>query len=229
MDILDHTPNFSAEAALEILQSNYAITGELKPLPSERDQNFRVIANSGEQYVLKIANGLENPGFLNAQHKAWGQLVGKVDFCPQLISTIGGKPSITVDKVGITVDNHSVSVENGRTSSPKDRTSSGHVVQLVTWLEGVPLADVGRQTDGLMRDLGHKLGQMDAALAGFDHPAAHRKFHWDLAHGLEVVAEKRHLINEPEVGELVDNIVTGFETRVVPILPKLRQSVIHND
>ncbi|MEM8861322.1 MAG: peptidoglycan DD-metalloendopeptidase family protein, partial [Chloroflexota bacterium] len=236
MDILDHTPNFSAEAALEILQSNYGITGELKPLPSERDQNFRVTANGHEglkHYVLKIANGLENPNFLDAQHQVWGQLVGKIDFCPQLVPTVGEKPSFsvnkagkavdgrtskTVDKVGKTVDNHNGSVE-----------SSGFVVQLVTWLDGVPLADVGRQTDGLMRDLGRKLGQMDAALISFDHPAAHRKFHWDLAHGLEIVAEKRHLINEPHVGELVDNIVAGFKSRVVPILPKLRQSVIHND
>jgi Ser/Thr protein kinase RdoA (MazF antagonist) len=69
MHLLQHTPGFSPEQALAIAREHYGLEGPLlSALPSERDQNFLLERCSGERFVLKIANALEDPGFLEAQH-----------------------------------------------------------------------------------------------------------------------------------------------------------------
>jgi 4-aminobutyrate aminotransferase-like enzyme/Ser/Thr protein kinase RdoA (MazF antagonist) len=56
----------------------------------------------------------------------------------------------------------------------------GHIVRLLTWVPGCPMAEAAPYPAALLRSLGHALAKMDLALAGFDRPAAHRNFHWDL-------------------------------------------------
>jgi Ser/Thr protein kinase RdoA (MazF antagonist) len=92
----------------------------------------------------------------------------------------------------------------------------------VTYLDGVPLAEVESQPSDLLRDLGKKLGQLDYAMTDFDHPAVHRVFHWDLASGNRVIDEFAPLIEDPELRELVYQC--RFEPRT-----ELRRSVIHGD
>ena len=56
MSLLDHAPTFSAQDAIRLAWDLYGIRGAATPLPSERDQNFLLETESGEHYVLKIAN-----------------------------------------------------------------------------------------------------------------------------------------------------------------------------
>ncbi|MCB0015985.1 MAG: phosphotransferase, partial [Anaerolineales bacterium] len=130
-----------------------------------------------------------------------------IDYCPQLRPALAGGEMVSVE----------------------GSAGATHLARLVTFLPGTPLADARRQTPALWHDLGHKLGRLDGALAGFDHAAAHREFHWDLAAGPDVVAKHRHLIADPELGALVDQLMTAFEQHTVPLLPRLRRSVIHSD
>ena len=97
-----------------------------------------------------------------------------------------------------------------------------HLVRLVHYLPGVPLAEVKPQPSALLRDLGRKLGELDRALADFDHPAVHRDFHWDLANGNRILNEFGGLIKDPALRELVSSC--RFD-----IKPDLRRSVIHGD
>lgn len=78
-------PGFSADQARAILCSHYEIDApvEVSPLPSERDQNFRV----GEAYVLKIANRAENRAMLEAENAALARAAG---LAPALVSTRDG-------------------------------------------------------------------------------------------------------------------------------------------
>ncbi|MFM8394508.1 MAG: peptidoglycan DD-metalloendopeptidase family protein, partial [Acidobacteriota bacterium] len=78
-------------------------------------------------------------------------------------------------------------------------------------------------------DLGRQAGELDRRLADFDHPAIHRHLVWDLANGLETVERHRELIDDPQARRWVDGVVEWFRRDVVPILPRLRQSAIHND
>ncbi len=94
-----------------------------------------------------------------------------------------------------------------------------HFIRLMTFLPGVPLADVNPHSSVLLRDLGRKLGQLDRALADFDHPAVHRDFHWDLVNGNRVIEEYSGLVEDPELVRKC-----RFEGNT-----DLRRSVIHGD
>ena len=98
----------------------------------------------------------------------------------------------------------------------------GHLARVVTYLPGVPLAEIKPHTPGLLHDLGQKLGLLSRALADFDHRAVHRDFHWDLANGNRIVNEYAPLIEDADLRELV------LKCRFEPAT-ELRRSVIHGD
>ncbi|HSE18984.1 MAG TPA: phosphotransferase [Pyrinomonadaceae bacterium] len=98
----------------------------------------------------------------------------------------------------------------------------GRLVRLLTYLPGVPLAEIKPHTPGLLQDFGQKLGQLSRALADFDHPTVHRDFHWDLANGNRIVSQYAPLIENAELRELV--LKCRFEPET-----ELRRSVIHGD
>ncbi|HEX6044934.1 MAG TPA: phosphotransferase [Pyrinomonadaceae bacterium] len=102
------------------------------------------------------------------------------------------------------------------------KVKSNHFMRLMTYLPGVPLAEVNPHSPELLRDLGRKLGQLDRALADFDHPAVHRDFHWDLANGNRVISEYGQLIEDTDLRETV--LDCRFELKT-----DLRRSVIHGD
>jgi len=207
MHLLKHAPLFELEALAPLVEKLYGIRASATPLPSERDQNF-LLTLEREKFVLKIANALEEQELLEAQNEAMTHLASRVVFCPRIIPTLTGE--------------HMVKIE-----SP--RGGATHFVRLVNYLPGIPLADVNSHSPELLRDLGKKLGQLDRELASFDHPAAHRDFHWDLANGLRVIREHGPLIADAQMRRLVDQCAQDFERTVTPLLPKLRRSVIHGD
>jgi len=53
-------------------------------LPSERDQNFLLTDDSGQQFVLKIANTAESRDFLEAQNAVLDYLAERVSFCQRV-------------------------------------------------------------------------------------------------------------------------------------------------
>jgi hydroxylysine kinase len=63
-------PQIAEEEVREALRTHYGIEGELRGLPSERDQNFDVRPQSGDRVVMRIANARENPGVIDFQVKA---------------------------------------------------------------------------------------------------------------------------------------------------------------
>jgi Ser/Thr protein kinase RdoA (MazF antagonist) len=74
MSILDYTPAFSLEDAIYFAKKFYTLQGRAEPLPSERDQNFLIQADNGDQFVLKIANATEEPAMLEAQNQVMRHL-----------------------------------------------------------------------------------------------------------------------------------------------------------
>lgn len=207
MSLLGHTPCFSKEDAIHCVQDLYGIRAEATPLPSERDQNFLLDAESSERFVFKIANALEDRALLEAQNQAMAHLTQYKPLCPQVVPT---KHSDLIAEV---------------------RTPAGvkHLVRLVSYLPGMPLGNLRRHSPELLYALGAFLGQLDRMLASFDHPAVHRDFHWDLANALGVVHKHISLIADDALQELIEKCASDFERTVVPLLPRLRKSVIHND
>src|SRR5579862_7743353 len=62
-------PSFSASEALMLAERHYGLTGEIEPLYSERDQNFRLRTKSGD-WTLKIASVEEAPAVIDSQIQA---------------------------------------------------------------------------------------------------------------------------------------------------------------
>jgi len=155
-------------------------------LPSERDKNYLLTYDSGQQFVLKIANASESRDFIEAQNAVMEYLSNRVPFCQRLVSEVT------------------------------------ELARVVTYLPGVPLAEIRPHTPGLLHDLGRKLGQLTRALADFDHPAVHRDFHWDLANGNRILNEYAPLIEDAKLRELV--LKCRFEAAT-----ELRRSTIHGD
>jgi 4-aminobutyrate aminotransferase-like enzyme/Ser/Thr protein kinase RdoA (MazF antagonist) len=181
-------PKFTGADASRLARELFGVEGDATPLPSERDQNFRIGAN----YVLKIANPAETRPFLEAQHAALA-----------ILRAAGS---------GLQWPETSQIVE-----------SDGHLVRLLTWIPGVPFAEAPKSPE-LLEPLGRALARMDVALAAFDHPAAHRKFHWDLK---EASQARAHLpLLPPGRRRLVDPIFAAWEKVDWTALP---HSVIHGD
>lgn len=193
MQLLRHTPVFDVESASRIAEELFGVRARASVLPSERDQNFLLDAGA-ERFVLKIANAMESRALIEAQNSVLEHLGTRISFCPRVVPAL-----------------------NGELIS----TEADHLVRLVTYLPGMPLARV-THTPELLSDFGRKLGQLDRALADFDHPAVHRDFHWDLANGNQVIDQHAGLIKDAALSELV--LESRFEVNT-----DLRRSVIHGD
>jgi len=206
MNLIRNRPAFGAEEAARLVLEHYGIEGAATPLPGERDQNFLIEAADGAKRVFKIANRSEDPQSLEAQNRAMAHLAASSDLTPRIQAARSGEEIVTMAD------------DDGEL-----------MARLVSWLPGIPLASQKRQTDALLTDLGRTVGSLDLAFAGFDHPALHREFHWDLARGRKVIRQYRPLVEDPETGDLVDRAMAVFKGSALARLDGLRHSVIHND
>lgn len=196
-------PRITLDDAVEFAAQRYGLRVSASSLPSERDQNFLLRAVSGEQFVLKIANAEENFDFLNCQNYLIRFLAAReldLEF-PRIVPASNGD------------DIASISTADAQ-----------HFVRLLTWLDGVCFAKIKSPGRKLLASLGRALAQMDAALVGFSHQAAHRSFHWDLRNATMA----RDLIGllPDDRGRLVERFFAEWEK---VDWGSLRFSVIHND
>jgi len=197
-------PRISLDDAVRIALEQYDVAGSAFTLPSERDQNFLLQTNSGQKFVLKVANADEPYDFLSLQNELIRFLAAKkIDLqFPQIVPTKSRADIATIT----TAD------------------SRKHFVRLLTWLDGVCFAEIKPHDRILLASLGRALAQMDAALTEFSHPAAHRSFYWDLRNA----ASARELIGllPADRRALVERY---FDECAKIDWSSLRFSVIHND
>jgi Ser/Thr protein kinase RdoA (MazF antagonist) len=200
-------PRFDPEEARAILDRQWAIDGELRPLPSERDRNFAVQVDGRDRFVLKLSNATEDAAFLDLQHQAMARLAAAGVPCQVPIVAIDGREVLDV----------------GREGSPT-------LARLLTWLPGRPLATIppAQRSDELLHDLGRVMGRTATALGTFDHPAAHREFQWEAERGLAVIAAHAPAVVDSERATLLARWVDRLAA-LQATLPGLRHGVIHND
>src|SRR5207249_514535 len=78
-------------------------------------------------------------------------------------------------------------------------------------IDGVALARWPYVSPALLEELGARIGELSAALVGFDDPAVHRDFYWDLAKGRAQVEQLRPLIVDPQLGSAIDCLMARFD------------------
>jgi len=207
-DILEtQSPDFPIEKVNDIANMLYGLSGKLSPLDSERDQNFRISTEAGDQFVIKIANSAEDPAIIDLQLKAL-EHIALVD--PEL-----PVPEVLLSRNGLAIEH--IQAENG----------TKHRVRMLTYLPGTP-PKYDPTEHALLRPMGACLAQLSLALRGFFHPIANYELLWDLKHTSKLRQYLPH-ITDINHHELVSYFLDRFDQNVLPLIPKLRAQIVHND
>jgi len=205
--LVTQSPSFTIEQVKDITNKLYGLTGNLFPLASERDQNFCISTEAGDRFVIKISNSAEDPAIIDMQLKAL-EHIALVD--PKL-----PVPKVLFSRNGSPIEQ--IQAENG----------TNHSMRILTYLSGAPPQD--HPTDrALHRPMGACLARLALALRGFFHPKANYELLWDLKHTLKL---RQYLPYIPDAvhHELVSYFLDRFDRNVLPLIPKLRAQVVHND
>ncbi|MBW2593975.1 MAG: phosphotransferase [Deltaproteobacteria bacterium] len=191
----------------------FGITAKATPLPSERDQNFYLETSDGKAYVLKIANAKESRTVLEFQNQAMAHVSDNkhkafksITPCPAVCTTPEGKSIVEIQG------------ENGLK----------HFVRLLTFLPGKPMAKVNPHDHTLLHSSGRFFGKINVLLKDFDHPGAHREFHWDVAGSSTIINGLIHYIEDDKKASLVKTLLKQFQGKTEPLLGTLGKSVIYN-
>jgi 4-aminobutyrate aminotransferase-like enzyme/Ser/Thr protein kinase RdoA (MazF antagonist) len=200
-------PAFSTAEAAEVARQAFDIQASAQPLDSERDQNFRLRAADGREWVLKIANPAEDPAILDMQTQALLH-IAQVD------------PELAIPRIKTTPDGalfHRIDGSDGRR----------YIARVLSFLPG-QLLDDATPYPALGRNVGAMAARLARALRGFFHPAARHELLWDLtqAPGLRT---RTHHIGEPGHRRVVEEVLDHFDAEVLPKLRKRRAQIIHND
>lgn len=196
---VESAPKLSAAEAALVAREAYGLEATAEPLASERDQNFLLRAAGGGRFVLKIANPREERALVEMQNRALAFLAGR-------------DTGLEWPRV--------VPAATGEAIAERD----GHMIRLLTWVEGECLARVQPHGPELLASLGRALAKVDRALAEFDDPAAHRSFYWDLR---SAASAEPHLgLLEPGRRELAEPFLRAAMRVDFARLPR---SVIYND
>ena len=207
--IAEKRPRFAPEEAAKLARSLYGVSGTLSPLPSERDQNFRLKAGSGEEFVLKISGAGEERSILELQHDALDHLAGRFDGTdwPRVCRTR----------------------EDDAITRIKGRNGLHHLVRMLTYIEGRPLCDTRPHGPGLLRGLGAFLGRLTCALADFSHTERQPDLIWNMDNGPDIVRRYADLIPDAGRRRLVMGYCEAYGRVVAPCLDSLPRQIIHND
>jgi len=198
-------PSFAAEAVGEAVSRQFALRGELRPLVSERDQNFCLETPEGGRFLVKVTSATETAATTDFQVRVLRHLGQQADMiAPRVIASASGEAC-------------------GRIGS----AASSHRLRLLSWIDGEQLEVLGIDST-LAARFGRALGRLDVALAGVACDGHNPVLLWDL----QRVAELRPLlgcIEDPDIRTRVAAAIDDYETLVVPVKDGLPHQVIHAD
>jgi Ser/Thr protein kinase RdoA (MazF antagonist) len=201
--LLDSSPPvFAPGTVAGWLDAHWGLSGRLSPLTSERDLNHRLDAPEG-RFVVKIANLAEPHAMTRFQTRALRHAAER-------------DPALPIPHVVITPDGAEDVI-----------LPSGHLMRVLTWLDGAPLATLPpspMQAAGVAR-LGARLTR---ALQGFADPAADHVLQWDIKRAASLRPLLPH-IADASLRARATLTLDRFDAKVAPALPGLRWQVIHGD
>src|SRR5882724_3376954 len=199
-------PSFAASEAQRLAERHFGLTGEIEPLYSERDQNFRLRAHSGD-WTLKIASVEETPEMIDCQIRTLRH-IERID------------PGLPVPRVHPTLE--------GGSSVTVSRGADSYIVYLLSYLPGV-IAEKAPLTETLLRHHGSLVARLGRAMRGFFHPAAGgRELLWDVRMAERFLPHVAKL-DDPARRETARAFIEKFAASVLPRLEGMRAQLIHGD
>lgn len=200
------TPPLLADGAVaDAVERHFGVTGRLLPLVSERDQNFRLQAPDGRQFVVKVTNAAETGV--------------ATEFQVELLLHLQQSDTVRTPDV--------VRTTSGKLFARIDANGTRHRLRLVSYIEGRPLAEFPIDVT-LAREFGRHLALLGQAMQGFTHAGESPTLLWDLQRVAEL-RELQPLINDAQARRAVQRAVDDFELRIAGHIAALPTQVIHGD
>jgi hydroxylysine kinase len=198
----------SAGQAARAARQCYGISGTAQRLASEFDDTFRLVAEGGAAWLLKVgAAGRSGPGPVSLPTAL-------------LLHLASAAPQLPVQRVVTALD--------GRLEVPWADGEQPRIVRMTSWLDG-ELLGRGTSTAALRRDLGSVLGRLNRALRGFSHPDANRTHQWDLQRFGTLRPLLAELPLDAGLRASLADCLNQFDRDVAPRLETARTQVIHAD
>ncbi|MEJ2216315.1 MAG: aminotransferase class III-fold pyridoxal phosphate-dependent enzyme [Gemmatimonadota bacterium] len=201
------TPSLTLRDATRLARDMYDVHGVAQTLPAERDQNF-LVRTPDDAFVLKLAQVGEDAALLECQNEVLARVAGPL--APLRV------PVVRRSRAGREIERH-------------EGPGGVRLVRLLEYIPGRPLAQANPRSTDLVEGTGRLLGRLDAALAGYAHPAARRVLDWDLCRGREVVAAGIGDVGDAARRALVERHLARIEAQAGGLLADLRTGVIHGD
>jgi 4-aminobutyrate aminotransferase-like enzyme/Ser/Thr protein kinase RdoA (MazF antagonist) len=200
-------PHVNEQDALQLAQDLYALSGQVRRLPGEYDDNFHLTGDDGRPFVLKVMRLGQAPEVIDLQ-------------CRTLALLAERAPELALPRVRPTA--------SGDSFATATLHGLPRLVWMLSYVPGSVLAEARPHSPELLDSLGRLLGQIDRVLIDFSHPAAGRELKWDLAHAGWI---RQHLgcVEDPARRALAERGLARYEREVVPALDRVRASVIHGD
>ncbi|PZP07667.1 MULTISPECIES: aminotransferase [Pseudomonas] len=200
------SPQVLAQQALELLESHYGLHGTLHSLGSQQDLNYRVDSPQG-RFVLKICRGDYSVLELQAQHAGLKHLQQHPELrVPRVIPATNGADLLSLEIAGQALH-----------------------VRLLDYIEGRSLTQLPHLGGELVAGLGRLCGQMDLALADFEHPGLERTLQWDARHAQALIGHLLPVIADPQQRAVIASAAQRAERRLHPLLEQLPVQAIHMD
>ncbi|MDX1527062.1 MAG: phosphotransferase [Gammaproteobacteria bacterium] len=200
-------PSLALNEVGELVHRLYGITGSIKPLAGERDQNCCIETADGTRYVVKISNPSEPASIVDFQIAALEHIarVAPDQPVPRVVRTLGKQSRETV------------------TLADGIQTT----VRMLTYLDGVQIRETPRTT-AQRRAMGKVLANLNLALRDFSHPSATHDLLWN-ASAAHRLSDKLDGILDRSRRALAESFMMRFTEQVLPRLALTRAQVIHND
>ena len=200
------SPQVSAEQAQQWLAEHYGLSGTLQALGSQQDLNYRVDSPRG-RFVLKICRGDYALVELQAQHAGLKFLAEHSAVkVPRVIAANSGADLLSLHVGGEAVH-----------------------VRLLDYIEGQSLTHLDHLGQAVVAGFGRLCGEMDLALAGFDHPGLERTLQWDARHASPLISHLLPVIKDERQRALIAAAAEQAERRLQPLLDTLPVQAIHMD
>ena len=203
-----HAPRLTIGDAAKVAMDRYGlIDTTIEPLPSERDQNFHVITDGPESFVLKVSHKDESRASVELQEQVLNHLRARVTelVMPRVVPALSG---------------HTLATMRGPDEDE-------HLVRMVTFVPGQVWADVKPHSRDLLRSLGRALALVDSALSDFPATGAFGDLKWDLSRASWIREYFEHLPSDRR--ELVERLFEHYESTASPRLASLPSGLLYND
>jgi len=202
-------PLFLNKEILCFLKENYNLNCTFEELPGERDRNYLVSEKGGGLFVLKISNSSETLDFMNVQNDALERIskVMEKGRTPEVCPNINGELLTSV-------------ISSKGTS---------HLMRLVRYIEGLPMAEYLPHTKDFLNELGRMCGTVTNTLKNIPSNPPNRKLLWEIHDVENTLNEYLPCIKNNKLQDCVRQSLAIYCNSVSENDEKLRRGWIHND